>query len=81
MIRSWPRASWRSSERGVAAELMADSKSSVISWEALPAYSGLNLKPFQMPGLWLAVMMAAPAACRWRTLKLSTGVGAGSRER
>ena len=49
---------------------------SVISWVALPAYSGLNLKPFQIAGLWLAVMIAAPAAWWCSTLKLTTGVGA-----
>ena len=44
------------------------SMASVISGEALPAYSGLNLKPFQRAGLWLAVMMTAPPALRSMTL-------------
>ena len=56
---------------------MKYSKLSVISWVALPPYSGLNLNPFQIPGLWLAVIMIAPAALFSKTLKLRTGVGIG----
>jgi hypothetical protein len=41
---------------------MCRSSASVTSGVALPAYSGLYLKPFQAAGLWLAVMMTAPAA-------------------
>ena len=54
---------------------------SVISGDALPAYSGLYLKPFQMGGLWLAVIMTAPPACRSTMLYVTVGVGAGLSQR
>ena len=54
---------------------------SVISGEALPAYSGLYLKPFQVGGLWLAVIMTAPPACRSTMLYVTVGVGAGLSQR
>ena len=50
------------------ASSISASIASVISGEALPAYSGLNLNPFHCGGLWLAVMMTAPPARRSMTL-------------
>ncbi|MBA7574569.1 hypothetical protein ES708_16378 [subsurface metagenome] len=42
---------------------MCFSISAVASGEALEPCSDLTLKPFQVAGLWLAVMMIAPPAC------------------
>ena len=61
--------------------LICSSMASVISGDALPAYSGLYLKPFQMGGLWLAVIMTAPPACRSTMLYVTVGVGAGLSQR
>jgi len=53
----------------------------VTSGETLEPNSVLNLKPFQIAGLWLAVMMIPPPAF-WLTIpKLIAGVGVALGER